>query len=276
MFTIITFMFCIYFAISNSIATESISNTTLLPSLTFYNNYIFSNELKLNVKQTNTNYTFGGYIKKNSINGNELFDTIDNRNYRVISTQTDNNNYFYNIFFTKKFKEFSKNNTNHTLYWTLFFNDSIKYKEVLEFTYVDVYSSAGLQIDYSINNTNTDTKNILEKLPINLFMSISQNINGVKNNIATGVSTFYTLNNNLSFNFEYSYFKDVKTKNKINKTYNNRHYIINVKDLLYESHNIKLITHLSFAETISADLLLNYSKTKSYGNNFYFGVQFKL
>lgn len=269
-------MFCIYFAISNSIATESISNTTLLPSLTFYNNYIFSNELKLNVKQTNTNYTFGGYIKKNSINGNELFDTIDNRNYRVISTQTDNNNYFYNIFFTKKFKEFSKNNTNHTLYWTLFFNDSIKYKEVLEFTYVDVYSSAGLQIDYSINNTNTDTKNILEKLPINLFMSISQNINGVKNNIATGVSTFYTLNNNLSFNFEYSYFKDVKTKNKINKTYNNRHYIINVKDLLYESHNIKLITHLSFAETISADLLLNYSKTKSYGNNFYFGVQFKL
>ena len=172
MFTIITFMFCIYFAISNSIATESISNTTLLPSLTFYNNYIFSNELKLNVKQTNTNYTFGGYIKKNSINGNELFDTIDNRNYRVISTQTDNNNYFYNIFFTKKFKEFSKNNTNHTLYWTLFFNDSIKYKEVLEFTYVDVYSSAGLQIDYSINNTNTDTKNILEKLPINLFMSI--------------------------------------------------------------------------------------------------------
>lgn len=276
MFTIITFMFCIYFAISNSIATESISNTTLLPSLTFYNNYIFSNELKLNVKQTNTNYTFGGYIKKNSINGNELFDTIDNRNYRVISTQTDNNNYFYNIFFTKKFKEFSKNNTNHTLYWTLFFNDSIKYKEVLEFTYVDVYSSAGLQIDYSINNTNTDTKNILEKLPINLFMSISQNINGVKNNITTGVSTFYTLNNNLSFNFEYSYFKDVKTKNKINKTYNNRHYIINVKDLLYESHNIKLITHLSFAETISADLLLNYSKTKSYGNNFYFGVQFKL
>lgn len=276
MFTIITFMFCIYFAISNSIATESISNTTLLPSLTFYNNYIFSNELKLNVKQTNTNYTFGGYIKKNSINGNELFDTIDNRNYRVISTQTDNNNYFYNIFFTKKFKEFSKNNTNHTLYWTLFFNDSIKYKEVLEFTYVDVYSSAGLQIDYSINNTNTDTKNILEKLPINLFMSISQNINGVKNNITTGVSTFYTLNNNLSFNFEYSYFKDVKTKNKINKTYNNRHYIINVKNLLYESHNIKLITHLSFAETISADLLLNYSKTKDYGNSFYFGVQFGL
>ena len=107
-------------------------------------------------------------------------------------------------------------------------------------------------------------------------MSISQNINGVKNNITTGVSTFYTLNNNLSFNFEYSYFKDVKTKNKINKTYNNRHYIINVKDLLYESHNVKLITHLSFAETISADLLLNYSKTKSYGNNFYFGVQFKL
>ena len=95
-------MFCIYFVISNSIATESISNTTLLPSLTFYNNYIFSNELKLNVKQTNTNYTFGGYIKKNSINGNELFDTIDNRNYRVISTQTDNNNYFYNIFFYKK------------------------------------------------------------------------------------------------------------------------------------------------------------------------------
>ena len=84
-----------------------------------------------------------------------MYDISHTKKYRLTPIKTDNENYFYGLFFKKHLLDFNKDK----LYFTVFFNDVIKYNKVLEFTYANIYESAGLRFDYLFNNIANYLKN---------------------------------------------------------------------------------------------------------------------
>lgn len=269
-------MFIIFFVVFYFILTTSsnaivIDKFTISPSLTFYNNYIFSNELQFNLKYATQNYSMGGYFKKSSINGNELYDISNTKKYRLTPIKTDNENYFYGLFFKKHLLDFNKDK----LYFTVFFNDVIKYNKVLEFTYANIYESAGLRFDYLFNNIANYFDNFVEKLPLNIFVSFSKDFDGIKSNITLGFDSFYFITEVVSLGFGYNYFKDFKDKNCIDKIRDHRIYKIDVADLSYEAHNFDFIVNLMLND-VFVNLKMGCSVSGDWGNGCGFGVGFGL
>lgn len=269
MFTIFFVIF--YFILITSSNAIAIDKFTISPSLTFYNNYIFSNELQLNLKYTTQDYFIGSYFKKSSINGNELFDISNKYKYKITPIQTDNENYFYGLFFKKHLLDFNKDK----LYFTVFFNDVIKYNKVLEFTYANIYKSAGLRFDYLFNDIANYFDNFVEKLPLNIFLSFSKDFDDIKNNITLGFNGFYSVNEVVSLSFGYNYFKDFKNKDNFEKLYSHRFYKIYVNDLSYEAHNFDFSTNLSLTDIVIS-LKIMCSVSNKWGNGCGFGVGFGL
>lgn len=267
----VIFFIMIYFIlIPNSNATI-IDKIVISPTLTFYNNYIFSSELQLNLEYTEQDYFVGGYFKKSSVNGNKLFNISNKNKYKITQIQTDNENYFYNLFFKKHLLDFNKDK----LYFTIFFSDAIKYNKALEFTYANIYKTAGLQFDYSFNNIAYYFNDFVDKLPLNVFLSFSKDFDGIKNNITLGFNTFYSVNEVLLLGFKYNYFKDFKNKHNIEKLYYHRFYKIHVDDLSYEAHNFDFLINLSLTDII-INLKMTCSISEQWGNGCGFGVGFGL
>ena len=267
----IIFFIIFYCFISITNANAIVGKITISPSLTFYNNYIFSKELQLGVEYSINNYYAGGYFKKSFMNGNELFDISNKKKYKITPMQTDNENYFYGLFLKKHLLDFNKDR----LYFTVFFDNVIKYNEVLEFTYANIYKSAGLRFDYLFNDIANYFEIYIKNLPFNTFISFSKDFDGMKNNVTFGFDTIYALNEVLSIGFGYNYSKDFKNRDSINKMYNHRIYEINVADLSYEAHNFEFVLNLLLSD-IFINLKTKCSLSDNWGDGCGFGVGFGL
>ena len=212
-------------------------------------------------------YTVRGYIKKSNMDGNTLNDIIRKNNYslRPSSMQTDNENYFYNFSIVKHQNIDDKNRIDYTFGYS----DNIKHNIMLEHTYVDVYKSMTIKMEYFKKQF---------AIPFNFFVSFDKNISGIKNNITVGMGVNYQFNDYLSTYFEYSYYRDMKDKNSVVlKTSDHQYiYIMDVDNLLYRCHNLKTITKVNFNGKNNIDLIFDYAVVERFGNVLYFGVGFEI
>lgn len=246
------------------------SNINIMPNITFYNNYIYSNSIQLDMEYNyninNHDFTFGGYISKYSIDSGNIFDSIDiKNNYRIMSAKIDSNNYFFKIYFKNKLYSYN----NHKLYYTLSYKDSIKYNELLDFTYTNlIYKFFGLKIDYC---------SYINSIPINVFIGFYKNSKDIKDNINIGFNSYYLLSNEIKFKFGYSYNSDLKRTNNKVIIFNNIYSKLNINSILDKYHQFLIGYELLFSNNINADLQIEYilSKNDNRKNTLWFSIMLK-
>lgn len=254
--TILLSFFIITVTIKNLYANNKI---TITPSIKFYNEYIFSNELQFNFEyNTNNNFTFGANIKQSSIDNNTAFNFLNGRNNRIQGLESNNKNYFYKLYLSGLL--YNINNKNHNLYYTLFYNDNIKYNDLLKFTYInEIYNSIGIKINY-LNNKITNNNLLIN----NIFLSYTKNLDNVKDNVEFGFSLIPTIFNNIidnktiNFSLNYKYSKDIKLKDNLQIEHNYRLYNVKIKDLLYTYHDINLNTIIKVYDVADINIDIGY------------------
>ena len=255
-------IFIIFFLIySNLFAKNSLQ---LSPSIKFNNDYIFTNEIYLdffyNIKD---DLNISGYVKKSNINGDVLFDIVNNKlPVKPTGLKTDNNNYFYQLNISNKLYE----RDNYKIFYTISWYDSIEYNEALQYTYADIYNYLKLKLNYIRTFNNQD---------YNFFIQFSNTFNGIKNNINLGVNTKYKINDNNTLFIQYDYYKDIKKKDKVNFSHSYFSYPwLDTDHLLYEANNFTIIDTVNLNDIVRFDIALKYSFVKDFGNNYYFGLSY--